>query len=144
MTQIPDISRYKEHRLIEDVDLEGHVVPGLTGRFYERKAGRRIAPAGVYSYRDIELFISWGYRDEPHCAYTAYRTIRGDWTVPHEGCPRMRTMPAAVVLDTGEREILLRTAPMRRVPAPGPAYVDALTAPERALVSRPKRRDPAV
>ena len=110
MIPIPDISLYSRHRVADDIDLEGHVVPGLTGVFYEREEDGRTATAGVYSYRGIELFQAWGYRDEAHCAWTAYRTIRGDWTKPHEGCPRIRTMPASIVLLTGEREIVLRTA----------------------------------
>jgi hypothetical protein len=115
---IPDISLYKAHRVVEDVDLEGFIVPGLTGHFYEREEGERIATAGQYRYRGEELFMAWGYRDEPHCAWTAYRKVRGDWTVPHQGCPRVRSMPAAIVVETGEREILLRTSPARRpVPA---------------------------
>jgi len=87
--QIPDISGYSLHRTVHNIDLEGVVVPGLTGRFYEREEEGRIATAGCYSLAGDEIFIAWGFRDEAHCAWTAYRLKEG-WSKPHRGCPRVR------------------------------------------------------
>jgi hypothetical protein len=87
--QIPDISDYRLHRTVYDIDLEGVVVPGLTGQFYEREEDGRTATAGRYTLAGEEIFIAWGYRDEAHCAWTAYRQ-RDGWTTPHRGCPRVR------------------------------------------------------
>ncbi len=80
---------------MHDIDLEGLAVPGLTGEFFEREEGGRTATAGRYSLRGHELFLAWGYRDEAHCAWTAYRHGAG-WTTPHRGCPRQREVDKAI------------------------------------------------
>lgn len=104
---MPDISQFKAHLIIADVDLEGTVVPGLTGEFFSREESGRTATAGRYSYEGAELFIAWGYRDEPHCAWTSYRSRGGGWAPPHQGCPRVTHTQTAVLLDTGEEVIRL-------------------------------------
>lgn len=76
------------------VELEGLIMPGLTGEFFEREEGGRMATAGRYSLGGVELFLAWGYRDEAHCAWTAYRHDAG-WTTPHRGCPRPRAVHEA-------------------------------------------------
>ena len=70
-------------------DLDGFVVPGLIGEFFWRREGGRTATAGRYSYAGVRLFLSWGYRDQAHCAWTSY-FIDGGWTSPHPGCPIVR------------------------------------------------------
>ncbi len=89
-----------------DVALEGTTVPGLTGRFFERREGDRWATVGCYSYDGAELFRAWGYRDEAHCAWTSYRD-GGEWTVPHRGCPRLRWTAMDLQIDTGHTVIHL-------------------------------------
>ncbi len=108
MPQLPDISHYKLHKTIVDIDLDGVVVPGLTGRFFQRREGGSTATAGLYSLAGQELFLSWGYRHEPHCAWTSYRFAEG-WTAPHAGCPRIRTAGDALILDAGVTEIRLNS-----------------------------------
>ena len=106
MRQIPDISQYAEYRAEPDVSLEGRSVPGLTGRYYQRRDGDRWATIGHYSYDGEELFCAWGYRDEAHCAWTSYRD-GGEWTVPHRGCPRLRWSDSELLIDTGRSPIRL-------------------------------------
>jgi hypothetical protein len=93
--QIPDISDYKLHRTVHDVDLEGIVVPGLTGQFFERDENGRVATVGCYTLKGEEIFMAWGYRDDAHCSWTAYRQ-RDGWTAPHRGCPRPRAVNEAI------------------------------------------------
>jgi hypothetical protein len=100
MTHLPDISLYILNKVIQDVDLEGVPVPGLIGNFYRRPEAGRTGTAGVYLLAGQELFISWGYADEAHCAWTAYRS-GGGWTIPHQGCPRVRLGDGSLSLDTG-------------------------------------------
>ncbi|HCT75992.1 MAG TPA: hypothetical protein DGT23_05235 [Micromonosporaceae bacterium] len=107
MRQIPDISQFNPHLIIADVDLEGTVIPGLTGEFFSREESGRTATVGRYSYEGSELFIAWGYRDEPHCAWTSYRSRSGCWTPPHQGCPRVSHTDDAVLIDTAEETIRL-------------------------------------
>jgi hypothetical protein len=133
---IPDISTYFAHKIVPDIDLEGVIVPGLTGCFFRRAQDGRTASAGRYSFQDKELFLSWGYADEPHCAWTTYRSLRGDWTSPHEGCPRVRAEAGRLLIDTGERVIALstqrrptRSGGMRPGRAPGTQAAGCLVSP---------------
>lgn len=98
MRQIPDISRYQVNKTIVNIDLDGVVIPGLTGEFFWRREGGRTATAGRYSFAGVRLFLSWGYRGEAHCAWTSY-FAGGEWTAPHAGCPRISRESGALLID---------------------------------------------
>ena len=56
-----------------------------------RHGGR--ATAGLYAYQGVEIFVAWGYLDERHCRFHAFRSADGDWEPPQPGCPRVRAQP---------------------------------------------------
>ncbi|MEV4412129.1 hypothetical protein [Catellatospora sp. NPDC049609] len=118
-TTLPRTAEYTLHRTVPDIDLEGHVVPGLTGEFYRRPEGLRTATVGLYRYRGVDLFMAWGYVGEEHCRWTAYRRTAGDWTAPHEGCPRVRRSGDLLELDLDGELVALRTAARPGVPGSG-------------------------
>lgn len=91
---LPELSRYALHKVIDDIDLEGVVVPGLRATFHRRAVDDRIETVGLYAYGGVELFMAWGYVGEPHCRYTAYRLDAG-WSPPHPGCPSVRVLRTA-------------------------------------------------
>jgi hypothetical protein len=90
--ELPDLSGYRLHKVVDDVDLDGVVVRGLRGSFH--RSGTRTV--GVYSYAGAELFMAWGYVGEPHCRYTALRRPDGSWEPPRPGCP-----PVSRICDGG-------------------------------------------
>ena len=111
MPLIPDISCYQVNKTVVDVDLDGVVIPGLTGEFFWREEGGRMATAGRYSYVGVRLFISWGYRGEAHCAWTSY--FVGDrWTPPQAGCPRIIHEPGALLIDGRFRLAVIPRQPL--------------------------------
>ncbi|MEU7822270.1 hypothetical protein [Catellatospora sp. NPDC049133] len=107
---LPRLAEYTPHRTVADVDLEGQVVPGLTGEFFRRPEDGRTATVGLYRYRGTELFMAWGYVGEEHCRWTAYRRTDGVWSAPHTGCPRVRHSGEQLVLDLDGERVALRTA----------------------------------
>lgn len=126
--ELPDLASYTPHKVIDDIDLEGVVIPGLRADFLRRPLSGRVATVGVYRLRGIEIFMAWGYVGEPHCRWTAYRRddgVGGGWTAPHQGCPRLRRVEHALLLETGERVIEL---PVGRglVPAQAPPVVGSM------------------
>jgi hypothetical protein len=127
--ELPDLSGYRLHKVIDDVDLDGVVVRGLRGRFHRRTTGSGVLTVGVYSYAGAELMMAWGYVGEPHCRFNAVRRPDGSWEPPRQGCP-----PVARVHDGGRvtaltlGEHVLPTEPMTGPPsggarAPGPDAV---------------------
>ncbi|GAA1379516.1 hypothetical protein [Catellatospora chokoriensis] len=109
MTALPRLAEYAPHRIVSDIDLEGHVVPGLTGEFFRRPEDGRTATVGLYRYLGIELFMAWGYVGEEHCRWTAYRRTDGGWGPPHPGCPRVRRSGEQLELDLDGERVALRT-----------------------------------
>ncbi len=96
---MPDLSTYRLHRVVEDSPVWGVTVPGLRVAYY-RHGGR--ATAGLYAYQGVEIFVAWGYLDERHCRFHAFRDPDGDWEPPQPGCPRVRAQPGGeLVLRTG-------------------------------------------
>jgi len=91
--RLPDLRAYQIHKVIDDIDLEGVVVPGLRGTFHRRPRDGRVETVGLYAYRGAELFMAWGLVGEAHCRYTAYRSDDG-WTSPELGCPAIRIIRA--------------------------------------------------
>lgn len=87
---LPDLSEYRLHKVIDNVDLDGVVVPGLRGSFHRRATGSRVRTVGVYSYAGAELFMAWGYVGEVHCRFSALRRPDGTWGPPRPGCPPVR------------------------------------------------------
>ena len=83
---LPDLSQFTVHREVADPDLDGTILPGLHATFHRRAAGSRIESVGVYRYAGVEVFMAWGYVDEPHCRFTAYAGPHG-WGAPRRGCP---------------------------------------------------------
>ena len=88
----PDLSQYEPHTAVDDIDLEGVVVPGLRGEFLRRPIGDQVATVGRYSYAGRELFMAWGYVGEEHCRYFSVRGVDGAWEPPQAGCPRVRVL----------------------------------------------------
>jgi hypothetical protein len=84
---LPDLSVYDLDRVIEDSPVWGVAVPGLRVAYYRR--GPR-STAGVYAYQGVEIFVAWGFADERHCRFHAFRDPAGDWEPPQPGCPRVR------------------------------------------------------
>jgi hypothetical protein len=78
---------YDLDRVVEDSPVWGVAVPGLRVAYYRR--GPR-STAGVYAYQGVEIFVAWGYADERHCRFHAFRDPAGDWEPPQPGCPRVR------------------------------------------------------
>jgi hypothetical protein len=127
--ELPDLSGYQLHKVVENVDLDGVVVHGLCGRFHRRATDSGVLTVGVYSYAGAELMMAWGYVGEPHCRFNALRGPDGSWEAPRQGCP-----PVSRVHDGGQVTALtlgkhiLPTEPMTGPPsggarAPGPDTV---------------------
>lgn len=90
--RLPDLSGYDLHRIIDDIDLAGVVVPGLRGSFFRRVRGVRVETVGLYEYAGSALFMSWGYAGEEHCRYTSLRRPDGSWGPAQVGCPPVRVL----------------------------------------------------
>ncbi|WP_033341238.1 hypothetical protein [Catenuloplanes japonicus] len=88
---LPDLSGFSPHRVVDDTDLDGVIVPGLRATFHRRPAGDTIESVGVYSFRGEEIFMAWGYVGEEHCRWTALRGPDGTWGAPAPGCPPVGT-----------------------------------------------------
>jgi hypothetical protein len=95
--QLPDLSRYRLHRVVADAEFEGTAVPGLRAEFFRCEDGGQTASAGRYRYRGRELLLAWGYVEEEHCRYAWVRGGDGQWEPAGPGCPAVR------VLREGER-----------------------------------------
>ena len=96
---LPDLSVYDLDRVVEDSPVWGVAVPGLRVAYYRR--GPR-STAGVYAYQGVEIFVAWGYVDERHCRFHAFRDPAGDWEPPQPGCPRVRARQGGgLLLRTG-------------------------------------------
>ena len=104
--EAPDLAHYHPYETVDDIDLEGVVVPGLRGEFLRRDAGDRVATVGLYSYAGRELFKVWGYVGEEHCRYFAVLGVDGTWEKPQAGCPRVRVIEDA----NGVAALALRSA----------------------------------
>ena len=89
---IPDLFRYRRHKRIDNIDLNGVSVPGLRGEFLRRDLGERIATVGLYSYYGQGVFMAWGYVGEAHCRYTSMYDAAGDWEPAQPGCPEVRVL----------------------------------------------------
>jgi hypothetical protein len=87
---LPDLSDYDLHHLVEDTSILGVRVPGLRSTFFRRIDGNRVAAAGVYTYHGVELYVTWGYADERRCRGHAFRSPDGHWLAAIPGCPAIR------------------------------------------------------
>lgn len=92
MPEFPDIAHFAFHKVIDDIDIDGTVVPGLRGTFYRRPADGGLESVGVYHYRDHEVLRAWGYVGERHCRYTAVRRADGAWADVQAGCPHFQVL----------------------------------------------------
>jgi hypothetical protein len=84
---LPDLSLFCPYKNIDDVDLDGVVVPGLSAGFHRRAAGGRVETVGVYRYAGVEVFMAWGYVGEAHCRFTAFHEGPAGWGAIRPGCP---------------------------------------------------------
>ena len=128
---LPDLSVYQLDRIVEDSPVWGVTVPGLRVTYYRH--GPR-ATAGVYAYRGVEIFVAWGYTDERHCRFHAFRDRDGDWEAPQPGCPRVRAAPGGGLrLRTGNGVRVLPAAQPVLSTAAGTATARRTTARESAV-----------
>jgi len=89
---LPDLSLFYPYKEIDDVDLDGVVIPGLSAGFHRRAAGGRVETVGVYRFAGAEVFMAWGYVGEAHCRFTAYADPTYGWGAPRRGCPSVDTV----------------------------------------------------
>ncbi|WP_173079385.1 hypothetical protein [Phytohabitans rumicis] len=126
--------------MIENVDLDGVVVPGLRGSFHRRRGeaasddavASRISTVGVYRFAGVDLLMAWGYVGEPHCRFTSVRRPDGTWEPPRPGCP-----PVTRVHDGGLVTALTlggHVLPAEPVTSPPPGGARA-TAPDSVLAA---------
>jgi len=90
--EIPDLSEFVLHKVVENVDWDGVPVPQLRATFHRRREGDRIVSVGVYELAGHPIFIAWGYVGEEHCRYTVVRRPDGGWDRPRPGCPPVRVL----------------------------------------------------
>ena len=88
----PNLAQFRPYAVIEDIDLDGVVVPGLRAEFLRREAGGRTAMVSRYSYSGRDVFQAWGYLDEEHCRYFAVYGVDGRLEAAQAGCPRVRVL----------------------------------------------------
>jgi hypothetical protein len=88
----PNLAQFRPYSVIEDIDLDGVVVPGLRAEFLRREVGGRTAMVGRYSYSGRDVFQAWGYLDEEHCRYFAVYGVDGRLEAAQAGCPRVRVL----------------------------------------------------
>jgi hypothetical protein len=86
------LAYFRPYKIIDDIDLEGVVVPGLRCEFLHHQEGERMAMVGRYTYAGREVFRAWGYVGEEHCRYFTVRGLDGEWERPQAGCPRVRVL----------------------------------------------------
>ena len=84
---LPDPASFRPHRVVDDVDLDGTVVPGLRATFLRRPAGARVETVGVYRFAGADVFMAWGYVGEAHCRFTAFHDGSAGWGPIRPGCP---------------------------------------------------------
>lgn len=89
-----DLDDWYLHRTVTDVDVDGLVLPGVTGRFHRRPHGVRTASIGVFT-TDDDCFAAWGYVGETHCRFHATRRADGGWNTAVPGCPVLRPVAEA-------------------------------------------------
>jgi hypothetical protein len=88
----PNLAHFRPYMVIEDIDLDGVVVPGLRAEFQRREAGGRTAMVSRYSYSGRDVFQAWGYLEEEHCRYFAVYGVDGRLEAAQSGCPRVRVL----------------------------------------------------
>ena len=90
--QVPDLSRYRLHRVVPDAEFEGTAVPGLRAEFFRCDVAGRTASVGRYRYRGRELLLAWGYVGEEHCRFAWVNDGAGRWEPAGPGCPTVRVL----------------------------------------------------
>ncbi|NJC65104.1 hypothetical protein HC028_11405 [Planosporangium flavigriseum] len=95
---IPDLTGFRVHRVVDAAEFEGVAVPGLSARFLRRACAGRVESVGCYRYRGQDLLLAWGFVDEDHCRWHSVR-VDGGWQEPRPGCPDVR------VVRDGERVV---------------------------------------
>src|ERR671910_2885449 len=84
---LPDLAAFRPHRVVDDVDLDGAVVPGLSADFHRRPVGDRVETVGRYRFAGVEVFMAWGYVGEAYCRCTAFHEGPAGWGAIRPGCP---------------------------------------------------------
>ena len=105
---LPDLSLFYPYKEIDEVDLDGVVIPGLSAGFHRRAAGGRVETVGVYRFAGAEVFMAWGYVGEAHCRSTVFHEGPAGWGAIRPGCP-------------DPLEVTARVAALRSVLSPTPA-----------------------
>ncbi len=109
-SSVPDFSLWEKYKTRKNVSIEVvGVVPGIRADFFQKEAGDRVLSAGVFKDGDGKiLYTAWGFKDEPHCSFTAVMGDRGRWLTPMLGCPHVRTLVrsgvvAGITIRSGSR-----------------------------------------
>jgi hypothetical protein len=91
---LPDLSTYRLDRVVAPATVRGTAVPGLRAEFYRAAPHEEgpLATAGLYLYRDVQVFIAWGRSDRPHCDWHTFRDPGHGCELPRRGCPRVRVV----------------------------------------------------
>jgi hypothetical protein len=93
---LPDLAAFRPHRVVDDVDLDGTVVPGLSADFHRRPVGDRVETVGRYRFAGVEVFMAWGYVGEAHCRCTAFHEGPAGWGAIRPGCPDVAEVLARI------------------------------------------------
>lgn len=106
---------FERHSTREPITAKGVVIPGLRATFYRRRVGTRTQTIGSYTLDARELFVAWGYADEPHCRFNAVHRHNGGWHPTRRGCPvlhpmRERDQVTGLRILAGHRLLPFRTA----------------------------------
>jgi hypothetical protein len=92
VVKAPNLAYFRPYAVVDDIDLDGVVVPGLRAEFLRREAGCRTVMVSRYSYSGRDVFQAWGYQDEEHCRYFAVYGVDGRLEAAQAGCPRVRVL----------------------------------------------------
>ena len=99
-SKVPDFSLWGKYKSKRKVFIEGvGFAPGVRADFFQKEVGGRVLSAGGFKDdKNKILYTAWGFKDEPHCSFTAVMGDRGKWLAPMLGCPQVRTLVTSGVV----------------------------------------------
>lgn len=93
-SNVPDFSLWEKYKAKKKVFIEGlGIVPEIRADFSQQGIGDRLLSAGIFKDKKGRvLYCAWGFKDEPHCSFTAVMGARGKWLTPMRGCPQVKRL----------------------------------------------------